>query len=559
LILGTCSNWANQPVKLEHNLIFIEQLPADVSSFWQICSDQMLPNNSKTLFQCEPLSKEGLVSKPGDSIINLQLQFVLDPPLGQLYPGLVLDEIQGADELWLNGELIDKTGEFPPRYENASFYTRYYFLPPEKLQFHKTNTLVLKIYNYDSHNDLIHISSRLLPHDSLMLHVGSADLFYSFIAAILLIIAVYKIYYFVRIPGSYEALSLSSFCLLSAFFLLLNHQFTINLGFDSNSLLRWKSVSLIFSQMTLTYFLFHNFEFKKSVVKRLLISFFIFLGIILLIWPQVEYLQAFYSVAKLLALVPPTATIAMLLVTRRAPLIKTQWALFGAMIIYVMLLFADINRYFWIQWFAYRENAAFILGLSILAITSAITLTEQYWQYFKGATYDHLTGTLLKPSFLKRLSEEMQRCRRSDYCLLVAVIDIDQFKSINQNYGHDIGDKALILISATLTRVLRQFDLICRLSDDEFCVAATLPSNEDTHVFLQRLHDEINNSSVTLDNHDKLIIKATTGAVIYNMKRHHTPDMLLHDAEHSVTEAKMKQRGSIQWFDTDNPPLQFIF
>jgi diguanylate cyclase (GGDEF)-like protein len=311
--------------------------------------------------------------------------------------------------------------------------------------------------------------------------------------------------------------------------------------------------------MTLTYFLFHCFELKKTAIKRFLISFFILLGILVLIWPQIEHLQSFYYAAKLLAFVPPVLAMLLMLLERRISPNNTQRALITALSLYILLLAVEVNRQLWLQWLDYRENTAFIWGVAILAITAAIVLTEHYWQFFKGATYDHLTGTLLQPSFLKRLSEEMQRCRRSDYCLLVAVIDIDQFKSINQNYGHDIGDKTLILIAATLTRALRQFDLICRLSDDEFCIAATLPSDENTQVFLQRLHDEINRAKVALDNDDKLSIKATTGAVIYDKKRHQTPEMLLHDAEHSVTEAKMKQRGSIQWFDTDNPPLQFIF
>ncbi len=550
--------WANYPVRLDHNAIFIEHLPSDVSYFWQVCSNETVRDNDSPQ-SCPPLTKELLAEWPKDSIINLRLKFVLDPPLGELFPGLVIEEIQGADELYLNGERIAKTGELPPRYENASFYSRYYFLPPDKLLYHQTNTLILKIYNSDSHQNLIHLSSEFQPLHKITQLALSKDLFFSFIAALLFMIAAYKLYYFFRIPGSYEALSLSSFCFLSAFFMFLNHHFIVDSGFDTNSLIRWKSVSFIFAQMALTYYLFHSFELKNAFTKRVLISFFVLLGIVVLIWPQIEHLQDFYQFSKLLAFVPPTVLVTLKLLLKRDPLTTTQWSLMLALLFYVLFMLADVNRYQWLTWIDYRENTALIIGLLIFSITAAIVLTENYWQYFKGATYDHLTGTLLKPSFLRRLSEEMQRCRRSDFCLLVAVIDIDQFKIINQNYGHEVGDKALILVSATLTRVLRQFDLICRLNDDEFSVAATLPSNENTQVFLQRLHDEINTAALTLENEEKLVVKATTGAVIYDMKRHEAPEMLLHDAEHSVTEAKMKQRGSIQWFDTDNPPLQFIF
>lgn len=552
------SLWASHPIKLDHNAIFIDQLPSNVSLYWQVCPNETLRLKGSAQ-QCPPLTEQLLENWPKDSVINLRLNFVLDAPLGELFPGLVIEEIQGADELYLNGELIAKTGEFPPRYENASFYSRYYFLPPEKLRYHQTNTLVLKIYNSDHHKNLVHLSTQFQPLHKITQLALSKDLFFSFIAALLFMIAIYKLYYFFRIPGSYETLSLSSFCLLSAFFMFLNHHFIVDSGFDTNSLIRWKSVSFIFAQMALTYFLFHSFELKSAFTKRILISFFILFGIVVLIWPKIEHLQEYYYFSKVLAFVPPTVLVFLKLVHKRDPLTKTQWVLMFALAFYILFMIADLSRYQWLGWLDYRENTALIIALLIFSVTAAIVLTESYWQYFKGATYDHLTGTLLKPSFLKRLSEEMQRCRRSDFCLLVAVIDIDQFKSINQNYGHETGDKALVLISATLTRVLRQFDLICRLNDDEFSVAATLPSNENTQVFLQRLHDEINSATVTLESGEKLVIKATTGAVIYDMKRHEAPEMLLHDAEHSVTEAKMKERGSIQWFDTDNPPLQFIF
>ncbi|WMS86921.1 GGDEF domain-containing protein [Pleionea litopenaei] len=546
------------PIPLEGDAILIEKLPSETAQYWKLCKTAFRP----TVFyqnNCEPLNAEQADNTQQQTTISLQLKFIIDNAISEQYPGLIIEEIDGADELYLNGKRIAKTGNFPPQYENASYYSRFYFLPPDQLSYNSPNILRLNIYNPTGHHYLKYLSSNFYSSKDIMEKSLSKDIFFSSFAAILMIVFVFMAYYYLRIPGSYDALGLACFSFMASMYLVLNHHVMLNMEINTNSLLRWKTVSFIFSQLALNFFLFKALEVKARQLNRALMFFFLIFGISALIWPVVADLQTFYYWSKVTAFFTPLALLALAYLSKRDSMTPTQLFLSVALSGYFILLLFDFSRYFWLGLIDYRENTALILALTLLAVISAITMTERYWEYFKGATYDHLTGTLLRPSFIRRLSEEMQRCRRSEFCLLVAVIDIDQFKQINQNYGLETGDKALIITSATLTRALRQFDLICRLNDDEFCVAATLPNTENTEIFLQRLHEEINSASLTLENGEKLNLKATTGAVIYDMKRHEAPEMLLLDAEHSVTEAKMKQRGSIHWFDTENPPLQFIF
>lgn len=557
LLLASSVMASNEPVILDNKSILIANLPTDTSRFWQICKNETQQVVIRQL-KCDPVSDVETTSTQKERTHIFQLTFILDESLRNEYPGILIEEIPGADELYLNGELIASTGNFPPRFENAAFYSRYYFLPPDKLNFNQPNNLQLHIYSPRLAIDIEHLETTFYRYHQLETRALAQDLFFSVISAFLFCLFLVKIHYFFRIPASFDALALSAFSLLAAFFVFLNHHFILNLGYDANSLLRWKSVAFIFAQLALNAYLFHAYDLKKHQMNRIVASIYLLFGISVLIWPAIDNLQQFFEWAKITAFVSPVAIMTLSLLYKRDSN-RLQFLLSSALGLYLVLLAFDITRYSWISLVEYRENTPLILALIILAIAATLVSVEKYWQFFKGATYDHLTGTLLKPSFLRRLSEEMQRCRRSEFCLLVAVIDIDQFRTINQNYGHEVGDKTLVLISATLTRALRQFDLICRLNDDEFCVAVTLPNGENTKVFLQRLHDEINNASVTLDNNEKLNLKATTGAVIYSAERHEAPEMLLLDAEHSVTEAKMRLRGSIHWFDTENPPLQFIF
>ncbi|WP_144391684.1 GGDEF domain-containing protein [Pleionea sediminis] len=556
--LFSSENSRTTPIILDNDTILIDHLPSNTSRFWRMC-DSHVHNAVALQFMCDPIKSAQSTPSKTERTHIFQLSFILDETLKNSYPGLLIEEIPGADELYLNGELVATTGNFPPRFENAAFYSRYYYLPPEMLQYNKPNTLQLHIYSPGKKTNMEYMSTIFYPYSTIEIKAQTKDLLFSFITAVFFMIFIVKLHYFIRIPASLDALALSAFSLLAASFVFLNHHIILAQGFDANSVLRWKTVAFIFAQLALNAYLFQAYGLKKHQFNRIVASFYLLFGISVLIWPSIDNLQDFFNWAKVTAFVSPIVIMILSMFHKRESNNQLQIVLSSALGIYLVLLAFDITRYSWLTIIDYRENSALIYALLSLALASSFVSTEKYWQFFKGATYDHLTGTLLKPSFLRRLSEEMQRCRRSEFCLLVAVIDIDQFRMINQNYGHEVGDKTLVIISATLTRALRQFDLICRLNDDEFCVAVTLPNGENTRAFLQRLHDEINNASVTLDNNEKLNLKATTGAVIYNAERHEAPEMLLLDAEHSVTEAKMRQRGSIHWFDTENPPLQFIF
>ena len=81
---------------------------------------------------------------------------------------------------------------------------------------------------------------------------------------------------------------------------------------------------------------------------------------------------------------------------------------------------------------------------------------------------DPLTNLANRREFFNRTEIELKRIARTRNDLSILLIDIDHFKKINDTYGHDVGDKMLIEISAILKRCLRQTDLAARLGGEEF-------------------------------------------------------------------------------------------
>src|SRR5204862_6902277 len=83
---------------------------------------------------------------------------------------------------------------------------------------------------------------------------------------------------------------------------------------------------------------------------------------------------------------------------------------------------------------------------------------------------DDLTGLYNRRAFVELGKAELARARRYNHPMAVAFIDVDDFKLINDHFGHEVGDELLKTVGRTLSHSLRSTDLIARLGGDEFIV-----------------------------------------------------------------------------------------
>ncbi len=97
----------------------------------------------------------------------------------------------------------------------------------------------------------------------------------------------------------------------------------------------------------------------------------------------------------------------------------------------------------------------------------------------KRASHDALTGALNRHMLLPRLDVELSRTRRTDNPLSVLMLDIDHFKSVNDRFGHVVGDRVLTEFAAVVRENLRIADTFVRYGGEEFVVL--LPETEGTH------------------------------------------------------------------------------
>lgn len=152
------------------------------------------------------------------------------------------------------------------------------------------------------------------------------------------------------------------------------------------------------------------------------------------------------------------------------------------------------------------------------------------------ALQDPLTGIPNRASFEQALKHGLAGARRRGWGLAVLFIDIDQFKSINDSYGHDQGDKVLRMVANRLQSALRQEDTACRWGGDEFvCLLLEVKQESDVSRFAKKLVSRI--AEPCEFNGTVLSVKTSIGIAIFP-EDGETTDSLLTNADMAMFKAK---------------------
>nr|WP_315472728.1 GGDEF domain-containing protein [uncultured Undibacterium sp.] len=110
---------------------------------------------------------------------------------------------------------------------------------------------------------------------------------------------------------------------------------------------------------------------------------------------------------------------------------------------------------------------------------------SESWQ--QKAIHDTLTGLHNRAYFENILADEWQRFGKFDRPFVVAMLDIDHFKSVNDVHGHAAGDQVLRLLATTLPHSLRQIDTVCRYGGEEFALLLPGTRIDEAKIILERL------------------------------------------------------------------------
>ena len=149
------------------------------------------------------------------------------------------------------------------------------------------------------------------------------------------------------------------------------------------------------------------------------------------------------------------------------------------------------------------------LAAHVDAIGLVVEATAVREQLREQACTDELTGVANRRRFDERLRDELERSRRHDHPLGLLLLDLDHFKAVNDEHGHDVGDRVLREFACRVRDQLRDTDLLARLGGDEFAVLLPESDEGDCLVTAERVTRAV--GDLPLAGRD---LTVTVGAVV---------------------------------------------
>jgi len=176
--------------------------------------------------------------------------------------------------------------------------------------------------------------------------------------------------------------------------------------------------------------------------------------------------------------------------------------------------------------------------LNLHDITDRVEAADELAQL---ALHDILTGLPNRRLVLDRICLALEEQRRDGTTVAVLYLDLDDFKAVNDTYGHVVGDRFLVAIGQRLSGAVRAVDTVGRMGGDEFVVLATLDGPEGAASVLRHIEHALR-EPVTLDGGVVLPVKASVGMVTSDPDSARTADDLLKGADDAMYELKRRRR-----------------
>ena len=189
-----------------------------------------------------------------------------------------------------------------------------------------------------------------------------------------------------------------------------------------------------------------------------------------------------------------------------------------------------------------------VIGSILTAMLNLVGSVKAIFKYTKDlehyATRDPLTGLYNQRMFWELLAAEEKRVQRSGASFALVVIDLDNFKQVNDAYGHHVGDTLLQTFAERLKQVVRQVDQLCRYGGDEFCVILPEADEAEAHSVARRVADMLEHFVCEAPDGAPLKATASIGIAVYP-QHGNTPKDIFLIADNMMYKAKRSGKNAI--------------
>ena len=159
------------------------------------------------------------------------------------------------------------------------------------------------------------------------------------------------------------------------------------------------------------------------------------------------------------------------------------------------------------------------------------------------AMTDFLTGLFNRRFFIQRSTDEVKRAKRNAEPLALLMLDFDEFKKVNDTFGHETGDLALQQVASVMSTSLREIDILGRMGGEEFAVLLPNTSLEEALLLAERVRQSIENISFEKSK-GLLKITASIGVAAFTDEMSDIDD-LIRNADNALYQAKANGRNCV--------------
>ena len=187
-------------------------------------------------------------------------------------------------------------------------------------------------------------------------------------------------------------------------------------------------------------------------------------------------------------------------------------------------------------------------------LRSATELQEREQEFKKQARrldhiarQDALTGIFNRRHFDESFAERFSQAVAAGHELSLAYLDLDHFKTINDQHGHPVGDEILVKVAERVQRQLRQDDLFARYGGEEFVLLLPAIGPKAAQKILDRIRDGIEKLEHRLGSGEVLSVTLSAGIASYPLgpRKYETPEALMQAADDALYRAKQKGRNRV--------------
>ena len=209
-----------------------------------------------------------------------------------------------------------------------------------------------------------------------------------------------------------------------------------------------------------------------------------------------------------------------------------------------LLPWSPTNQVFGSVWLTVLSSEALLFTISIAFIMLAMAKERAEQSHKQAAMVDPLTGLINRRGFLLETERVARRQAENPQLAAVMLIDLDNFKSINDRFGHAVGDRVLQIFAETALQAVRPSDFVGRLGGEEFAAVLHNVGRERAMVIAERMRAAFAEATSTVDG---CAIGATASfGMVFSDRADFDASELLVQADKALYEAKERGRNRVE-------------